>query len=92
MPIWLTFILAKFPAGLVIYWSWSNTLSILQQYVLLRQEGVKVNIFTRTRSEQKLEEMIEEGPDVHPEMEVLEHEDIEADTKDIKPKKRKKKK
>lgn len=92
MPIWITFILAKFPAGLVIYWSWSNFLSIIQQYILLRQEGVRVNIFTRSRDEQKLEDMIEHGPHVHPEMEILDHEDIEPETKTVKPKKRKKKK
>ena len=33
MPIIFTFMLARFPAGLVIYWSWNNTLSILQQWV-----------------------------------------------------------
>lgn len=74
LPIWITFILAKFPAGLVIYWSWSNFLSIIQQYILLRQEGVKVNIFTRSRSEEKLEEMVEHGPAVHPGLDALEHE------------------
>lgn len=31
MPYVLTFILASFPAGLVIYWTWSNLLSIVQQ-------------------------------------------------------------
>lgn len=31
MPYGLTIVLATFPAGLVIYWTWSNTLSILQQ-------------------------------------------------------------
>lgn len=31
MPYVLTFVLASFPAGLVIYWTWSNLLSILQQ-------------------------------------------------------------
>ena len=93
MPFWMTFILAKFPAGLVIYWSWSNTLSILQQYVLLRQEGVRVNIFTRSRSEERLEELIEEGPDVDPKMAAIEHEIADEDEpKEIKPKQRKKKK
>ena len=28
MPIIFTFMLARFPAGLVIYWSWNNTLTI----------------------------------------------------------------
>jgi membrane protein insertase Oxa1/YidC/SpoIIIJ len=31
MPVVFTFMLATFPAGLVIYWTWNNTLSILQQ-------------------------------------------------------------
>ena len=31
MPYGLTIVLAAFPAGLVIYWTWSNSLSILQQ-------------------------------------------------------------
>ena len=31
MPYGLTIVLATFPAGLVIYWTWSNALSIVQQ-------------------------------------------------------------
>lgn len=41
LPIVFTFMFAAFPAGLVIYWSWSNTLSILQQYVIMRRQGVE---------------------------------------------------
>ncbi|MBN8873370.1 MAG: membrane protein insertase YidC [Rhodospirillales bacterium] len=37
MPIIFTFMLANFPAGLVIYWSWNNTLSILQQWLIQRR-------------------------------------------------------
>ncbi|MTW08856.1 membrane protein insertase YidC, partial [Streptococcus pneumoniae] len=33
MPIVFTFIMATFPAGLLIYWAWSNILTIIQQYV-----------------------------------------------------------
>jgi YidC/Oxa1 family membrane protein insertase len=36
-PIIFTFILAPFAAGLVIYWTWNNLLSILQQYVIMRR-------------------------------------------------------
>jgi membrane protein insertase Oxa1/YidC/SpoIIIJ len=36
MPYFFVFIFAKFPAGLVIYWSWSNLLSILQQWFIMR--------------------------------------------------------
>ncbi|MGE0657966.1 MAG: membrane protein insertase YidC [Reyranellaceae bacterium] len=42
MPIVFTFILAPFAAGLVIYWAWNNTLSIIQQYVIMRRMHVKV--------------------------------------------------
>ena len=38
MPVIFTFMLASFPAGLVIYWSWNNTLSVLQQAWITRQE------------------------------------------------------
>ncbi len=40
MPVIFTFVLATFPAGLVIYWTWNNTLSILQQWVIMRRQGV----------------------------------------------------
>jgi YidC/Oxa1 family membrane protein insertase len=42
LPIVFTFLLASFPAGLVIYWAWSNILSILQQWVIMRKMGVKL--------------------------------------------------
>ncbi|MBO6947900.1 MAG: membrane protein insertase YidC [Rhodospirillales bacterium] len=41
MPLFFMFLLAKFPAGLVIYWAWNNTLSILQQWVIMRRMGIK---------------------------------------------------
>ncbi|MES1151090.1 MAG: membrane protein insertase YidC, partial [Dongia sp.] len=37
MPIIFTFMLAHFAAGLVIYWAWNNTLSILQQRYIMRK-------------------------------------------------------
>ena len=42
MPIIFTFLLARFPAGLVIYWAWNNILSISQQWVIMRRQGVSV--------------------------------------------------
>ncbi|HLB80104.1 MAG TPA: membrane protein insertase YidC, partial [Dongiaceae bacterium] len=41
LPIVFTFMLAQFPAGLVIYWAWNNVLSIAQQWVIMRRMGVK---------------------------------------------------
>jgi YidC/Oxa1 family membrane protein insertase len=37
MPVVFTFMLAHFAAGLVIYWAWNNTLSILQQRYIMRK-------------------------------------------------------
>ncbi len=37
LPIVFTFLLAKFPAGLVIYWAWSNTLTIAQQWLIMKR-------------------------------------------------------
>ena len=45
MPIIFTFMLATFPAGLVIYWAWNNTLSILQQGFIMKRQGVKIELF-----------------------------------------------
>jgi YidC/Oxa1 family membrane protein insertase len=41
MPIFFTFLLAPFAAGLVIYWTWNNILSIAQQWVIMKRMGVK---------------------------------------------------
>lgn len=42
LPFVFTFLLASFSAGLVIYWAWNNTLSIAQQWLIMRRMGVKV--------------------------------------------------
>ncbi len=45
MPVIFTFMLASFPAGLVIYWAWNNTLSITQQAIIMKRQGVKVELW-----------------------------------------------
>ena len=45
MPIIFTFMLASFPAGLVIYWAWNNTLSVLQQSVIMHKHGAKIELW-----------------------------------------------
>lgn len=37
MPFLFTFIMAPFAAGLLIYWTWSNILTIIQQYVIMHR-------------------------------------------------------
>lgn len=41
LPLFFTFLLGTFPAGLVIYWTWNNLLSIAQQRLIMYRMGVK---------------------------------------------------
>jgi YidC/Oxa1 family membrane protein insertase len=45
MPIIFTFMLASFPAGLVIYWAWNNSLSVAQQSVIMSRHGAKIELW-----------------------------------------------
>jgi len=45
MPVMFTFLLANFAAGLVIYWAWNNVLTLLQQYTIMRKNGVEVHLW-----------------------------------------------
>lgn len=49
MPVLFTFMLAHFPAGLVIYWAWNNTLSIIQQATIMKRQGVEINLLGNIR-------------------------------------------
>jgi len=50
MPLMFTFLLASFPAGLVIYWAWSNTLSIAQQSYINKKNGAEVHLVSNLKS------------------------------------------
>ena len=56
MPLIFMFMLGTFPSGLVIYWTWNNTLTVIQQYLIAKRQGAKVELwdnlagtFRRTR-------------------------------------------
>ncbi len=49
MPVLFTFMLGTFPVGLVIYWTWSNFLSIIQQSFIMKKHGTEVNILGNIR-------------------------------------------
>ncbi len=104
-PFFITFIMASFASGLVIYWTFSALFSIIQQAIIMRSMGVPIYIFNKDKFKEELEAKIEEGPDVHPLIEMAEEEAEKAlfgdeekpseAIKDIsppKPKKKKKKK
>lgn len=41
LPVVFTYMLSSMPSGLVIYWTWSNLLSITQQWFIMRQDAKK---------------------------------------------------
>lgn len=43
MPFFFTFLLGQFASGLVIYWTWSNVFSIIQQRMIMKRMGVKAD-------------------------------------------------
>ncbi|MDQ0392403.1 membrane protein insertase YidC [Labrys monachus] len=45
MPLVFTYMLSAFPAGLVIYYAWNNSLSILQQTFIMKKNGVKIELW-----------------------------------------------
>ncbi len=73
-PFFITFIMAKFASGLVIYWAFSAILSILQQMYIMRSMNVPIYIFEKEKFEKDLEKKIDDGPDVHPLVEMAEDE------------------
>ena len=58
LPVLFTFLLGSFPAGLVIYWTANNVLTIIQQSTIMKSQGAKVELwdnikglFTRKKPE-----------------------------------------
>ena len=45
MPVVFTLTLGSFASGLVIYWSWSNILSVVQQGVMMKKAGAKIELW-----------------------------------------------
>ena len=50
MPLIFTFMLATFPAGLVIYWAWNNSLSVAQQSIIMRKHGAKIELIDNVKA------------------------------------------
>ena len=87
--------MAGFASGLVVYWTVSSALGVIQQCVIMKSMGVPIHLFSKGKDKKKLEKEIAEGPSVHPSLEMVEHdieEAIEGTAKEISPPKPKKKK
>lgn len=77
-PFFITFIMAGFASGLVIYWTFSAILSVLQQAYIMKSMGVPIYIFEKDKFQEELEKKVEEGPDIYPLAEMVEDETEKA--------------
>ncbi len=50
MPLIFTFTFSSFPAGLVIYYAWNNTLTLLQQSLIMKRAGARIELFDNLRN------------------------------------------
>ena len=73
-PFFITYIMSRFASGLVIYWTFSALLGVLQQTAIMRSMGVPIYFFNKDKFEKAVEKQVDEGPDVHPLIEMAEDE------------------
>ncbi len=73
-PFVMTFVLAQFASGLVIYWTFSAYIGLVQQMIIMRSMGVPIYLFGQSEEEEELEEAVEKGPPLHPLVDLAEEE------------------
>lgn len=62
LPLLFLFMFAQFPAGLVVYWTWNNVLSIGQQWLIMRRMGItKASLQADAAKIKKIKEQAEAG-------------------------------
>ncbi|MCK6418764.1 MAG: membrane protein insertase YidC [Alphaproteobacteria bacterium] len=77
-PFIITYTMAHFAAGLVIYWTFSAFITILQQIIIMRSLNVPIYLFGQSPAEKKLDESVDKGPAVHPLVDMAEEKAEEA--------------
>jgi len=67
LPIIFLFLFARFPAGLVVYWTWNNVLSIAQQWLIMRRMGItRQSLAEDAEKIRKIKEAAEKGTLLRP--------------------------
>ena len=66
MPVVFTMMLASFPVGLVIYYTWSNLLSLAQQYFIMRRQGVEIHLFNNLKIPALVQRLARTKPKTEP--------------------------
>jgi YidC/Oxa1 family membrane protein insertase len=63
MPWLMTYVLSSFASGLVIYWAFSNLLSVLQQAYIMRSMGVPIYLFSPDAAKEHANEYTQKTQD-----------------------------
>lgn len=74
MPFLFAFLMSRFAAGLVIYWTFSAFIGVMQQMFIMRSLNVPIHLFGESEDEKEMEEAVEKGPALHPLSEMVEDE------------------
>lgn len=77
-PFVMTYIMSGFAAGLVIYWTFSALISIIQQVIIMKSLGAPVYFFEKEKFKEEKKKALEKGPDVHPMAAMIEQETEKA--------------
>ena len=78
MPFLFAFIMSRFASGLVIYWTFSAFIGVIQQMIIMKSLGVPIHLFGETEEEKEMDKAIDKGPALHPLAEMAEDEVEEA--------------
>ena len=83
-PFFITYILSGFPAGLVVYWTFSNIFSVAQQYFIMRSMGVPIGRSKKAEeARQALNEEVAEQAD-----KFIDNDEAQRRRKELKQKKK----
>ena len=72
LPWIMCIVLSGFAAGLVIYWTFNNLFSTLQQYIIMTRMGVKVDIIGNILGRNKPDEIVPVGGKIDAAKEAVE--------------------
>lgn len=77
-PFLIAFFMAGFASGLVIYWTFSGLISMMQQMYIMRKLNVPIYLFGEEDHDDEVIEAVKKGPGVHPLSEMAEEDMEEA--------------
>ncbi|MCC6598838.1 MAG: membrane protein insertase YidC [Alphaproteobacteria bacterium] len=78
MPFLFAYMMSHFASGLVVYWTFSAFIGVIQQIIIMKSLNVPIHMFGETKEEKALDKAIDKGPAVHPLAEMIEDDVEEA--------------